>query len=89
MIRVSRTHETADVVTLKVEGVLVTDWIPVLERACMAHLDQRQRVELEFEDVSFLDGEAVTAVRALLARGVTLLHPTPLVRHLLARHGWL
>ena len=61
----------------------VTDWVPVLEGACVAHLDQLKRVELDFEDVSFLDRVAVTAVRELVAKGVTILRPTPLVRHLL------
>jgi hypothetical protein len=89
VIRVSRTRETADVVTLKVEGALVTDWVPVLEGACVAHLDQLKRVELDFKDVSFLDRDAVTAVRELVARGVTILRPTPLVRHLLRTHDRL
>ena len=85
MMRVSQTRETTYVVTLKVEGALVTDWVPVLEGACVGHLDQRKRVELDFEDVSFLDREAVTAVRELIAKGVTILRPTPLVRDLLRR----
>jgi hypothetical protein len=84
-MRISQTRETTHGVTLKVEGTLVADWVPVLENACVGHLDQLKRVELDFEDVSFLDREAVTAVRELIARGVTILRPTPLVRHLLSR----
>ncbi len=83
-MRISQTRETTHGVTLKVEGTLVADWVPVLENACVGHLDQLKRVELDFEDVSFLDREAVTAVRELIARGVTILRPTPLVRHLLS-----
>jgi hypothetical protein len=45
--------------------------------------------ELDFKDVSFLDRDAVTAVRELVARGVTILRPTPLVRHLLRTHDRL
>jgi hypothetical protein len=89
VIRISRTRETTQVVTLKVEGALVADWVPVLEGACAGHLNQLQRVELDFEDVSFLDRGAVAAVRELAARGVTILRPTPLVRHLLWTHDRL
>jgi hypothetical protein len=86
VIRISRTRETTRVVTLKVEGALVADWVPVLEGACVGHLDQRKRVELDFEDISFVDREAAAAVRELIAKGVTILRPTPLVRHLLNGH---
>ena len=85
MIRISRTRETTHVVTLKVEGALVADWVPVLEAACASPLAERKGVELDFEDVSFLDREAVPTVRELIAKGVTILRPTPLVRHLLRR----
>jgi len=86
VIRISRTGETTDVVTLKVEGTLVADLIPVLEGACAGHLSAPKRVDLDFADVWFLDRDAVTAVRELIPRGVTILHPTPLVRDLLRRH---
>jgi hypothetical protein len=85
VIRISRTRETTHVVTLKVEGALVADWVPVLEGACASHLAERKGVELDFEDVSFLDREAAATVRELIVRGVTILRPTQLVRHLLRR----
>jgi hypothetical protein len=83
--RISRTRESTHVIALKVEGALVADWVPVLEGVCAGPLAERKEVELDFEDVSFLDREAATAVRELIARGVTILRPTPLVRHLLNR----
>jgi ABC-type transporter Mla MlaB component len=86
VVRISRTRETTHAVTLKVEGALVADWVPVLADACVSHLDQRKTVELDFGDVSFIDRQAVGAVRQLIAKGVTILHPTPLVRDLLDEH---
>jgi hypothetical protein len=85
MIRISRTRETTHVVTLKVEGALVADWVPVLEGVCASPLAERKAVELDFEDVNFLDREGATTVRELIAKGVRILRPTPLVRHLLRR----
>jgi len=85
VIRISRTGETTSAVTLKVEGTLVAEAVPVLEDACADHLSELKRVDLDFADVSFVDRDAVTAVRELIARGVTILHPTPLVRDLLGR----
>jgi hypothetical protein len=86
VVRISPTSETMDAVTLKVEGVLVAAWVPVLKDACVGHLEQRKRVELDFEDVSFIDREATAAVRLLIVRGVTIRRATPLVRDLLAGH---
>jgi hypothetical protein len=86
VVRISRTSETRDAVTLKVEGVLVAAWVPVLEGACVGHLEERKRVELDFEDVRFIDREAAAAVRQLIARGVAIRRATPLVRALLAGH---
>lgn len=86
VIRISPTGSSMHVVTLKVEGALMAEWVPVLESACAGPLQARQRVELDFEEVSFLDGHAVTAVRELVAKGVMILRPTPLVRDLLWTH---
>jgi hypothetical protein len=83
VLRISPTRETRSVVTLKVEGALEANWLPVLESACLDHLSQEQLVELDFEHVSFIDREAVPVVRELVARGVVILHPRLLVRHLL------
>lgn len=85
MIRISRTRETTHAVTLRVEGALVAEWLSVLEGACANPLAERKTVELDFEDVSFLDREAAATVWELIAKGVTILRPTPLVRHLLRR----
>jgi hypothetical protein len=85
VIRISRTGATTTAIRLKVEGRLLADSVPVLEDACAGHLSELRRVDLDFADVSFVDRDAVTAVRELIARGVTILHPTPLVRDLLGR----
>jgi ABC-type transporter Mla MlaB component len=82
-MRISPTRETTDAVTFKLEGALMGDWVPLLERACVRQLYQRKTVELDFEHVSFIDREGVVAVRELIARGVAILRPSPLVRDLL------
>jgi len=70
-------------VSLKVEGALVAEWVPVLESECTGHLDARKRVELDFGDVSFVDREGVVMVRRLVTSGVTILRATALVQDLL------
>jgi ABC-type transporter Mla MlaB component len=86
VMRITRTRETRHGVTLKVEGALAADWVPLLADACAGHLDQRKTVELDFGDVRFIDRKAVAAVRELIAKGVVILHPTPLVQDLLFEH---
>ena len=86
MIRISPMAGSTHVLTLKVEGALMAEWVPVLESACARALHARKRVELDFEEVSFLDGHAVRAVTELIAKGVLIRRPTPLVRDLLGMH---
>jgi hypothetical protein len=83
LLRISRTAESPGHVALKVEGVLVAEWVPLLEAECACHLDSRTRVELDFGDVGFIDQQGVKMVRRLVARGVTIVRPKALVQELL------
>ena len=87
MLRISSAAEAGSRVTLKAEGTLVGDWVPLLEAECVRHLDARSSVELDLAGVSFADRNGAAMVRALIARGVNLIGASPLVNALLGRSG--
>jgi hypothetical protein len=87
VLKISSATEADSLVTLKVEGALVGDWVPLLEAECLCHLDARKLVELDFAGVSFVDRDGVAMVRGLVATGVQVLGATALVNALLGRSG--
>jgi hypothetical protein len=87
VLRISSAAETDSRVTLKAEGTLVGDWVPLLETECVCHLDARRLVELDLAGVSFVDRDAAAMVRGLIARGVDVIGASALVNALLGRSG--
>ena len=87
VLRISSAAETGSRVTLKAEGTLVGDWVPLLETECVCHLDARRLVELDLAGVSFVDRDGVAMVRSLIARGVQMVGASTLVNALLGRTG--
>lgn len=87
MLRISCAAEAGSLVTLKVEGALVGDWVPLLEAECLCHLDARKLVELDFAGVSFVDRDGVAMMRSLVARAVRVVGASALVKALLEQGG--
>lgn len=85
VLRISSGLKADAVVTLKVEGALVADWVPLLETECLGHLDARRLVELDFAGVSFVDRGGAAMVRGLVARGAQVTRASALVNALLGR----
>jgi anti-anti-sigma regulatory factor len=70
MLRItsSRTDTTA---TLKVEGRIAAEWVGELSRAATA-AEHNRRVVLDLEEVTFVDADGASLLRALRDRGVAL-----------------
>jgi hypothetical protein len=68
--------------TLRVDGRLVGDDVAEVVRACG---DLKEPVVLDLGGLRFADGRAVSVLRDLQARGVTLLGASPYIRLLLGR----
>lgn len=83
MLRITTISESEAETALKLEGLLATDWVSELERACQTALAQRRHVRLDFRDVTWMDRQAVAIVNALRADGVEITDCSPLVRALL------
>ena len=68
LLRITREVESLSWTTLRVEGRIVAEWVPVLERECwLAHADDRP-VRLDLSAVTFIDRRGVAALRRLGAK---------------------
>ena len=71
MLRITPTR-VAGVDTLKVEGRLAGQWVEELSRAAAAASAGAPRVVLDLAQVTFVDADGITLLRALRDDGVAL-----------------
>jgi ABC-type transporter Mla MlaB component len=85
MLRIYSAMKGDSLMRLTIEGALKAEWVPLLEAECLRHLDARNRVELDFAGVGFIDRGGVAMVRRLVARGARVTQASGLVNALLSR----
>ena len=83
MLRISRAAATPSVSTLRVEGRVVAEWVPVLERECWLALQENGHVQLDLSAVTFVDGRGVAALRQLGAKDVEIVKCPEFIEELL------
>ena len=83
MLRISRAAATSSVSTLRVEGRVVAEWVPVLERECWLALQENGHVQLDLSAVTFVDGRGVAALRQLGAKDVEIVNCPEFIEELL------
>jgi len=74
MLRI-RAEESPEVLTLRLEGKLVSPWVEELVRCWRMELERlpvRRQVRINLDAVSFVDGHGVTALTALHLNGCEL-----------------
>jgi len=84
MLRITQVSHTSALVTLKVEGRVAADWVPLLERECVQHIDRGRVVRLDFSAVSSIDGEGLAMLRKLATSHVEIVNASPFIQALLA-----
>jgi ABC-type transporter Mla MlaB component len=83
VLRISRAAATLSQATLRVEGRVVAEWVPVLERECWLALQENLRVQLDLSAVTFVDGRGVAALRHLGARDLEIINCPEFIGELL------
>lgn len=83
MLRITKIFESAEAVTLKVEGRIVTDWVTVLEQESLALLQQKQQVSLDFSEVGFIDNHGVEMLKRIASEKLRCLNCPPLIEEIL------
>ena len=84
MLRITVVGSSADAVTLRVEGRVGGPWLEELRKTCDAYGDAGPaRLDLELEDVSFVDAAGVAYLKELQERGAVLSRVSPFLTELL------
>ena len=83
MLRISRASESSPLATLRVEGRVVAEWVPVLERECWLALQENLHVRLDLSAVTFVDGRGVAALRHLGANDLEIVNCPEFIGELL------
>ena len=83
MLRISRASESPPLATLRVEGRIVAEWVPVLERECWLALQKNGHVRLDLSAVTFVDGRGVAALRHLGANDLEIVNCPEFIGELL------
>ncbi len=83
MMRLTQVPQETPGATLKVEGDIVSEWVPLLERECLSLLAQAGSVRLDLSGVTYVERKAAEMLERLSARQVTIVNGSPLIRELL------
>ena len=83
MLRISRAAESASLTTLRVEGRIVAEWVPILEREYWLALQENGHVQLDLSAVTFVDGRGVMVLRHLRANALEIINCREFIRELL------
>lgn len=66
-------------VTLKLEGRVVGPWVEELRQICELALGEGRPLRLDLADVSYADGDGITALTDIKSRGAELNNCSPFV----------
>ena len=83
MLRISRSAASPSLAMLRVEGRVVAEWVPVLERECWLALRENGHVQLDLSAVTFVDGRGLAALRRLRATALEIINCPEFVGELL------
>ncbi len=83
MLRITNVSESAESVTLKVEGLIVTEWVTVLEKECTAWLQKNRAVQLDLSEVAFIDNHGVEMLKRIISPKIQCLNCPPLIAEIL------
>ena len=66
MLKITRISESADRVTLQLEGRIGGVWIDELRHECMSCLTQGRTLTLDLSGVQFVEASGIAMLRAML-----------------------
>lgn len=83
MLRITEIANGPALVTLKLEGRVVSDWVAVLEQECRRCLEEEHTVVLDFSGVIFIDRPGVEMLARIATRNLQMVNCPPLIEELL------
>lgn len=83
VLRITEISESADSITLKVEGRIVSEWVTVLEQECLKWLRAKPEVLLDFSEVTFIERNGVAMLMRIASPRLRLINCPALIAELL------
>lgn len=83
MLRITEISESADSITLKVEGRIVSEWVTVLEQECLKWLRTKPEVLLDFSEVKFIEHNGVVMLKRIASPNLRLINCPALIKEML------
>lgn len=83
MLRITEIFESADSITLTVEGRIVSEWVTVLEQECLKWLQAKPAVLLDFSGVTFIEHNGVAMLKRIASPNLRLINCSALIAELL------
>ena len=77
MLKISNSESETDIVTLRLEGQIIGDWISELNGVCERMLTAGRKVTLDLCDVTLIDRPGLALLASLSQRGVALARCSP------------
>ena len=87
VIRISEISESADSVTLRVEGRIVFEWVATLQEHCLQWLQGKREVLLDFSGVTYIDLHGVAMLKRMVSSNLRLINCPALITELLNGNG--
>ena len=87
MLRITKVAEHPSLVTFKLEGRIVSEWVALLERECLTALQEKQRVVLDCSEVTFISRQGVRMLKQIASPNLRMVNCSALLEDLLQGGG--
>jgi anti-anti-sigma regulatory factor len=83
MLRITAVAESPMLVTLKLDGRLVSDWVALLEEECLMWLRDHRTVLLDVAEVTFIDRRGVKMLRRITSDRLRIINASAFITDLI------
>ena len=87
MLRITAIQVNGSSVTLKLEGKILAQWVPLLVRECEERLEKRERVVVDLSQVTFIDQSGIQMLQRASTLGVSIVNGSAFIAELLDEGG--
>jgi anti-anti-sigma regulatory factor len=87
MLRITKVAESPSSITLKLEGRLVSDWVSLVERECLALRQGQRQISLDFSEVTFIDDRGVKMLQRIASADLKVVNCPAFIADLLKIWG--
>lgn len=87
MLRITPIQIKGSPVTLKLEGKILSDWVPLLEQECQAWIARECHVVLDLSEVTFVDHLGIELLQRLPSRSLSIVNGSGFIAELVDMGG--